>query len=137
RYVLRRLVARWFLCHSSGRKTRGQGGADQPGDRSARRAARLPRPAEESAHRRALRAHRGAPARVAGAPLRARHHPPPPPACGSGGWVLLVETGDEVLDYRRAVARYAGAEQVVVQGGDHSLQCFPEMLPRILKFAAL
>lgn len=49
-------------------------------------------------------------------------------------YLLLVETGDEVLDYRRAVARYAGAEQVVVQGGDHSLQSFPEHLARILRF---
>jgi predicted esterase YcpF (UPF0227 family) len=50
-------------------------------------------------------------------------------------YLLLVETGDEVLDYRRAVERYAGAEQVVVQGGDHSLRSFPEQLPRILAFA--
>ena len=50
-------------------------------------------------------------------------------------YLLLVETGDEVLDYRRAVERYAGAQQVVVQGGDHSLQSFPEQLPRILAFA--
>ena len=52
-------------------------------------------------------------------------------------YLLLVETGDEVLDYRKAVARYAGAEQVVVQGGDHSLQSFPDQLPRILRFAGL
>ncbi|HET7669126.1 MAG TPA: YqiA/YcfP family alpha/beta fold hydrolase [Burkholderiales bacterium] len=50
-------------------------------------------------------------------------------------YLLLVETGDEVLDYRRAVERYAGAEQVVVQGGDHTLQSFPQHLPRILEFA--
>jgi uncharacterized protein len=50
-------------------------------------------------------------------------------------YLLLVETGDEVLDYRAAVARYAGCEQVVVQGGDHSLQSFPRHLPRILEFA--
>jgi uncharacterized protein len=49
-------------------------------------------------------------------------------------YLLLVETGDEVLDYRRAVERYAGAEQVVVQGGDHSLQSFPRHLRRILEF---
>jgi predicted esterase YcpF (UPF0227 family) len=48
---------------------------------------------------------------------------------------LIVETGDEVLDYRRAVERYAGAELVVVPGGDHSLQSFPEHLARILAFA--
>jgi uncharacterized protein len=49
-------------------------------------------------------------------------------------YLLLVETGDEVLDYRQAVQRYAGAEQVVVPGGDHGLQSFPQYLPRILEF---
>lgn len=52
-------------------------------------------------------------------------------------YLLLVETGDEVLDYRQAVARYAGCEQVVIEGGDHSLQSFPGHLPRILRFAGL
>lgn len=52
-------------------------------------------------------------------------------------YLLLVETGDEVLDYRQAVERYAGCEQVVVQGGDHSLQSFPAHLPHILRFAGV
>jgi uncharacterized protein len=52
-----------------------------------------------------------------------------------GRYLLLVETGDEVLDYRAAVRRYAGCEQVVLEGGDHSLQSFPQHLPRILEFA--
>ena len=52
-------------------------------------------------------------------------------------YLLLVETGDELLDYRKAVERYAGAQQVVEQGGDHSLQSFPRHLPRILEFAGL
>ena len=52
-------------------------------------------------------------------------------------YLLLVETGDEVLDYREAVTHYKGARQVVVQGGDHSLQSFPEHVPLILKFAGL
>ena len=50
-------------------------------------------------------------------------------------YLLIVETGDEVLDYRCAVERYAGARQIIVQGGDHSLQSFPEHLARILAFA--
>ena len=52
-------------------------------------------------------------------------------------YLLLVETGDEVLDYRRAVERYAGATQIVVQGGDHTLKSFPEQLPVLLEFAGL
>ncbi len=50
-------------------------------------------------------------------------------------YLLIVETGDEVLDYRRAVERYAGAAQLVVPGGDHSLQSFPQHLARILEFS--
>jgi predicted esterase YcpF (UPF0227 family) len=52
-------------------------------------------------------------------------------------YLLIVETGDEVLDYRQAVARYRGAEQVVIPGGDHSLQSFEQHLPRIVAFAGL
>ena len=48
---------------------------------------------------------------------------------------LIVETGDELLDYREAVAKYAGARQTVIEGGDHSLQHFPEWLDDIIAFA--
>jgi len=52
-------------------------------------------------------------------------------------YLLLVETGDEVLDYRAAVRKYKGARQVVVQGGDHTFASFPEQIPLILKFAGM
>ena len=52
-------------------------------------------------------------------------------------YLLLVETGDEVLDYRRAVEKYRGARQIVVEGGDHSLKSFPEHLPLIAEIARL
>jgi uncharacterized protein len=52
-------------------------------------------------------------------------------------YLLLLETGDEVLDYRRAVERYRGARQVVIEGGDHTLQSFPQHLRLILEFAGL
>lgn len=48
---------------------------------------------------------------------------------------LFVETGDEVLDYREAVAYYAGARQDVVQGGDHSLAGFPQRMPGLVQWA--
>jgi len=57
------------------------------------------------------------------------------PAVHPERYLLLVETGDEVLDYREAVRKYAGARQVVIEGGDHSLRSFPEHLPLILEFA--
>lgn len=48
---------------------------------------------------------------------------------------LLVETGDAVLDYRQAVARYAGARQTVLAGGDHSFTRWADCLDPILEFA--
>jgi predicted esterase YcpF (UPF0227 family) len=52
-------------------------------------------------------------------------------------YLLLLETGDEVLDWREAARRYEGARMVIRQGGDHSLQSFPEHIGRILAFAGL
>ena len=52
-----------------------------------------------------------------------------------GRYWLIVETGDEVLDYREAVAFYAGAHQSVVQGGDHALSSFAEHVPDIVSWA--
>lgn len=52
-------------------------------------------------------------------------------------YLLLVETGDEVLDYRQAVERYRGARQIVLEGGDHSFTRFPEFIPQLIEFAGL
>ena len=52
-------------------------------------------------------------------------------------YLLLLETGDEVLDYREAVSKYEGARMVIRPGGDHMMQSFPEHLPRILAYAGL
>jgi hypothetical protein len=49
-------------------------------------------------------------------------------------YLLLVETGDEVLDYREAVAYFDGARQVVLEGGDHGFSRFAEYIPMILEF---
>jgi hypothetical protein len=50
---------------------------------------------------------------------------------------LLVETGDELLDYRQAVARYAGAKQTVLTGGDHSFTRWNDYLDDIIAYAGL
>ncbi|HEX5803177.1 MAG TPA: YqiA/YcfP family alpha/beta fold hydrolase [Azospira sp.] len=50
---------------------------------------------------------------------------------------LLVEEGDELLDWRLAAARYAGCRQTVLPGGDHSFTRFPEFVPQILEFCGL
>ncbi len=50
---------------------------------------------------------------------------------------LMVETGDEVLDYRHAVEKYAGARQTVLAGGDHSFTRWGDYLDEVLQFAGL
>jgi predicted esterase YcpF (UPF0227 family) len=52
-------------------------------------------------------------------------------------YLLLVETGDEVLDYRQALARYAGCRQRVLEGGDHSFVHFPDLLPQLFEYCGL
>ena len=52
-------------------------------------------------------------------------------------YLLMVETGDEVLDYRVAVAFYAGAFQYVRGGGDHAFQDFVRQIPAVLGFAGV
>lgn len=47
---------------------------------------------------------------------------------------LLVQSGDEVLDYRAALGFYAGCRQTVEAGGDHAFQGFERYLPDLLKF---
>jgi predicted esterase YcpF (UPF0227 family) len=50
---------------------------------------------------------------------------------------LLVEQGDETLDYRDAVRRYLGARQTVLAGGDHSFTRWNDVLDPIIDFADL
>ena len=54
-----------------------------------------------------------------------------------GRYLLMVETGDEVLDYAEAVAFYAGAWQYVRGGGDHAFRDFAAQLPALLRFAGV
>ena len=50
---------------------------------------------------------------------------------------LMVQTGDDVLDYRQAVAFYAGAWQFVQGGGDHAFEDFDAQIPAILRFGEI
>lgn len=51
-------------------------------------------------------------------------------------YLVLLQTGDEVLDYRQAATYYADFEVVVEQGGDHRFQHFENHLPRIAQWRA-
>ena len=49
-------------------------------------------------------------------------------------YFLLAATGDEVIDYRTMVAKYAGARQHVIQGSDHQIAEFAQYLDEALAF---
>jgi uncharacterized protein len=52
-------------------------------------------------------------------------------------YFLIVETGDEVLNYSAAVDYYQGATQLVIPGGDHELKSFPQHIETVLQFAGI
>jgi hypothetical protein len=50
-------------------------------------------------------------------------------------YLLLTRTGDEVLDYREAVEKFAGSSQLVIDGGDHAFRDFARYVQRVADFA--
>ena len=48
--------------------------------------------------------------------------------------MVLLESGDEVLNYKEAVSFYSGAHIKIISGGSHSLDSFANYLDLILKF---
>ncbi|MDG2090778.1 MAG: YqiA/YcfP family alpha/beta fold hydrolase [Gammaproteobacteria bacterium] len=52
-------------------------------------------------------------------------------------YLLLLETGDEVLDYKLAIKKFPKAAQVVIPGGNHRFESFEKYLPEIVEFAEL
>ncbi len=51
--------------------------------------------------------------------------------------LIMVQTGDEVLDYQQAVEKYQHCRLIVEQGGDHSFINFDKKLPTIADFLQL
>jgi uncharacterized protein len=50
---------------------------------------------------------------------------------------LMVESADETLDYREAVAFYRGARQLVIAGGDHGFSNWNQVQPAVVAWAGL
>ena len=51
-------------------------------------------------------------------------------------WVLL-QTGDETLDYRAAQSYYSACRMTLEEGGDHSFTTYERYLPDIVRFLKL
>ena len=47
---------------------------------------------------------------------------------------LLAQTGDEVLDYRRAKERYKNSKQTIETGGDHAFQRFELHIKQLISW---
>ena len=50
-------------------------------------------------------------------------------------YFLLMRSGDELLDWREAVERYAAAWQYVAGGGNHGWEDIDDEIPAMLRFA--
>jgi len=49
-------------------------------------------------------------------------------------YLVMVQTGDEVLDYQQATKKYENCQLIVQRGGDHSFIDYSRMLPKIAMF---
>ncbi len=49
-------------------------------------------------------------------------------------YLLVAATGDELIDWRTMVAKYAGCRQRVIEGSDHSVSDFARHLDEVLAF---
>jgi len=52
-------------------------------------------------------------------------------------YLLIHTTGDELLDWRMAVAHYQGCRQIIVAGSDHGFSEFGDYVDCVLEFAGL
>jgi uncharacterized protein len=52
-------------------------------------------------------------------------------------YFLVAATGDQVIDYRAMTAKYQGARQRVIEGGDHELSGFADVADEVLAFCGV
>ena len=50
-------------------------------------------------------------------------------------YLVLLQTGDETLDYREAVLKYKDCKCIIEQGGDHSFTGFERHIELIMQFS--
>jgi predicted esterase YcpF (UPF0227 family) len=49
-------------------------------------------------------------------------------------YFLLAAKGDEVLDWHEMVAKYPGAQQLILEGGDHAISDYANYLNQLMEF---
>lgn len=52
-------------------------------------------------------------------------------------YLVLLQTGDETLDYRQAELKFKNSQCIIEQGGDHSFTGFERYIPRIMRFSKI
>lgn len=52
-------------------------------------------------------------------------------------YLLMLQSGDEVLDYKDALEKYAAVPSIVEEGGDHSFAGFDRHLETVLAFCGI
>lgn len=52
-------------------------------------------------------------------------------------YMVLLQTGDETLDYRQAASRFKGSHCVIEQGGDHGFIGLERHIPEIMQFCKI
>ncbi len=52
-------------------------------------------------------------------------------------YLVLLQTGDETLDYREAELKYKNSHCIIEQGGDHAFTGFERYIKQILQFSQI
>lgn len=52
-------------------------------------------------------------------------------------YLVMLQTGDETLDYQQAVEKYADCNLVIEEGGDHAFIDFEKHIGKLLKFCEI
>lgn len=52
-------------------------------------------------------------------------------------YLLMLQTGDEILDYRLAQQKYLECPSIIEQGGDHGFSGFEEHIETVLTFCGI
>lgn len=52
-------------------------------------------------------------------------------------FLVMLQTADEVLDYRQAVEKFPHSPLILQEGGSHGFDDFDKMIPTVLEFAGI